>query len=95
MDGVTFTIDKFRRGSGPGREFYGVTMPDGRITLARDSFMNEEQLARTLAHERFHLDELRSGTPFPWDEAGRAAYEIRAYAFEARWWQQHKHLLEE
>ena len=95
MDGVTFSIDKFRRGSGPGKEFYGVTMPDGEIKLARDAFMNEEQLARTLAHERFHLDELRSGMPFPWDEAGRAAYESRAYAFEARWWQERKHLLEE
>ncbi len=80
MDGVTFTLDKVRRGSGPGKEFSGVTMPDGEIKLARDAFMDEEQLARTLAHERFHLEELRSGMEFPWDEASRAAYEIRAYA---------------
>ncbi|TDO38032.1 hypothetical protein C8E87_1674 [Paractinoplanes brasiliensis] len=94
MHGVRFSLDKNRRGSGPGREFYGVTMPDGEIKLARDAFMNEEQLARTLAHERFHLDELRNGHEFPWDEAGRAAYESRAYAYEERWWQAHKHLLE-
>jgi uncharacterized protein YukE len=93
MDGVKFSLDKIRRGSGPGKEFYGVTMPDGEIKLARDAFMDEEQLARTLAHERFHLDELRSGMQFPWDEAGRAAYESRAYAYEERWWQEHKHLL--
>jgi hypothetical protein len=55
--------------------------------------MNEEQLARTLAHERFHLDELRSGREFPWDDGPRAEYEIRAYAYEERWWQEHKHLL--
>jgi uncharacterized protein YukE len=94
MEGVNVTIDKFRRGGGPGKEFYGVTMPDGEIKLARDAFMNEEQLARTLAHERFHLDELRSGMPFPWSENARKAYEGRAYAYEERWWQEHKHLLE-
>lgn len=94
LEGVTFSIDKFRRGGGPGKEFYGVTMPDGEIKLARDAFMDEEQLARTLAHERFHLDELRNGLPFPWTEEGRKAYEARAYAYEERWWQEHKHLLE-
>ncbi|WP_250036085.1 hypothetical protein [Paractinoplanes maris] len=94
MDSVRFSLDKIRRGSGPGREFFGVTMPDGEIKLARDAFMNEEQLARTLAHERFHLDELREGKDFPWDEAARAASESRAYAHEERWWQAHRHLLE-
>ncbi|XVU22909.1 WXG100 family type VII secretion target [Actinoplanes sp. CA-054009] len=94
MTDVTFGIDKFRRGGGPGKEFYGVTMPDGEIKLARDAFMDEEQLARTLAHERFHLDELRGGLPFPWTEEARQAYEGRAYAHEEQWWQDHKHLFE-
>ncbi|MEV6306457.1 hypothetical protein AB0M02_44105 [Actinoplanes sp. NPDC051861] len=94
MDGVRFTLDKVRRGSGPGKEFYGVTMPDGEIKLARDAFMDEEQLARTLAHERFHLDELRNGMQFPLDEADRAVYEVRAYAHEEQWWQSKKHLLD-
>jgi hypothetical protein len=94
MDGVRFSLDKIRRGSGPGKEFYGVTMPDGEIKLARDAFMDEEQLARTLAHERFHLDELRGGREFPRDEASRAAHEIRAYAFEEQWWQARRHLLD-
>lgn len=94
MDDVRFTIDKFRRGGGPGKEFYGATMPDGEIKLARDAFMDEEQLARTLAHERFHLGELRNGLPFPWTEEARKAYEARAYAHEERWWQEHRHLLE-
>jgi hypothetical protein len=95
MGDVRFSLDKVRRGSGPGKEFYGVTMPDGEIKLARDAFMDEEQLARTLAHERFHLDELRAGATFPWTEADRAAYEIRAYAYEEQWWQSRKHLLDE
>jgi uncharacterized protein YukE len=94
LQDVTIDIDKFRRGAGPDKEFYGVTMPDGEIKLARDAFMDEEQLARTLAHERFHLDELRNGLPFPWTEEARKAYEARAYAYEERWWQDHKHLLE-
>jgi hypothetical protein len=94
MSGVTFTLDKYRRGRGPGREFFGATMPDGQLKLARDAFAEEEQLARTIAHERFHLDELRRGMAFPWDEAERKAYEARAYEYEERWWQEHKHLLE-
>jgi hypothetical protein len=40
------------------------------------------------------LDELRNGLPFPWTAEGRKAYEARAYAYEERWWQEHKHLLE-
>ncbi|MFC7532212.1 WXG100 family type VII secretion target [Actinoplanes sp. GCM10030250] len=94
MEGVRFSVDKLRRGSGPGREFYGVTTPDGEIKLARDAFVDEEQLARTLAHERFHLDELRNGMDFPWNEADRAASEVRAYAYEERWWQSMKHLID-
>jgi hypothetical protein len=94
MEGVAFSLDKLRRGGGPGREFYGATLPDGQITLARDAFLDEEQLARTLAHERFHLDELRRGMEFPWEESARIAYEGRAYEYEERWWQEHAHLRE-
>jgi len=94
MSGVAFTLDKYRRGRGPGREFFGATMPDGQLKFARDAFADEEQLARTIAHERFHLDELRGGRAFPWDEGERKAYEARAYEYEERWWQEHQHLLE-
>ncbi|WP_229072235.1 hypothetical protein [Actinoplanes sp. DH11] len=94
MRDVRFSLDKIRRGSGPGKEFYGVTLPDGEIKLARDAFLDEQQLARTLAHETFHLHELRSGMTYPWNEADRAAYEIRAYAYEEQWWQTKKHLLD-
>jgi uncharacterized protein YukE len=95
MHGVQLKIDTLRRGGGPGNEFYGVTMPDHRITLARDAFTDEEQLARTLVHERFHVEELRHGLPYPMDRAAGLPYEARAYAHEERWWQEHKHLLEE
>ncbi|GIM89932.1 RHS repeat domain-containing protein [Paractinoplanes toevensis] len=92
MKGVGYTIDKVRQGP-PGKPLYGLTRPDGRITLFRDAFVDEEQLARTIAHERFHRDELRRGLPFPRTEQARRPYEDRAYAFEEAWWQANKHLL--
>lgn len=51
----TVKIDKSRVG------YYGSTSPTETITLTRDAFRNEEQLARTLKHERFHVDHIRSG----------------------------------
>ncbi|MFG1673095.1 WXG100 family type VII secretion target [Micromonospora sp. NPDC049282] len=92
IDGVNLTIDKVRVGGGPGKEFYGVTTADGRIILCRDAFRSEEQLARTLAHERFHLDEVRSGMPVPRSRKALDEWEKRAYAYENQWWEQHKHL---
>jgi hypothetical protein len=92
---VNLVIDKARSGAGPGRELYGITTPDGKITLTRDAFVDEEQLARTLAHERFHLEEIRSGLRVPRSPAAIAAWERRAYAHEERWWQEHEHLLDQ
>jgi uncharacterized protein YukE len=94
LSDVNLAIDKGRSGAGPGRELYGITTPDGRITLTRDAFVDEEQLARTLAHERFHLEEIRSGLRVPRRPAAIAEWEKRAYAFEEKWWQEHKHLLD-
>ncbi|RSM51828.1 hypothetical protein DMB66_41085 [Actinoplanes sp. ATCC 53533] len=92
--GVRIIIAKSRSGGGPGRELYGITTPDGRITLTRDAFVDEEQLARTLAHERFHLEEIRSGLPVPYKPRELRAWEERAYAYERQWWQEHQHLLD-
>jgi hypothetical protein len=95
IDGVEVVIDKVRGGSGPGKELYGVTTPDGRIILTRDAFVDEEQLARTLAHERFHLDDIRSGLQVPYNPRMLRAWEKRAYAYEKQWWQEHEHLLDQ
>jgi hypothetical protein len=95
LKGVRLKIDKVRGGLGPGKELFGMTGPDGKVTLTRDAFMSEEELARTLAHERFHVDEVRSGLPYPLDDIAREAWEQRAKAFEAQWWGQHKHLLDQ
>jgi hypothetical protein len=92
VDGVKIVIDKVRGGS-PGRELYGVTTPDGKITLMRDAFVDEEQLARTLAHERFHLEDIRKGLRVPTTRKQLDEWEKRAYAYENQWWEEHKHLL--
>ncbi|WP_189080306.1 WXG100 family type VII secretion target [Mangrovihabitans endophyticus] len=91
---VTIVIDKARSGGGPGRELYGITTPDGRVTLTRDAFVNEEQLARTLAHERFHVEEIRSGMVVPRNPVKLAQWEQRAHAYERKWWQEHQHLMD-
>lgn len=94
LRGVRIAIDKVRQGP-PDKPIYGMTLPNGKVILTRDAFVDEEQLARTLAHERFHLDELRQGAPFPMTDAAREPWEARAKAFENQWWEQHKHLFRE
>ncbi|WP_433828957.1 hypothetical protein ACQP2E_06550 [Actinoplanes sp. CA-015351] len=64
----------------------GVTLPDGSIRLFVPGFRSEEDLARTLVHEKFHHDELAAGRPYPRDDAELDAYEDRAYAHEDDWW---------
>jgi uncharacterized protein YukE len=92
LRGVRISIDKVRKGP-PGKPIYGMTLPNGKVILTRDAFMDEEQLARTLAHERFHVDELRQGARFPMTDAAKEPWEARAKAFEDQWWEQHKHLI--
>ncbi|HWS37183.1 MAG TPA: hypothetical protein VN408_31175 [Actinoplanes sp.] len=65
----------------------GRTGPDGSITLFVPGFRSEEDLARTLAHEKFHHDELASGKAFPRDPDELDAFEDRAYAYEDQWWE--------
>jgi hypothetical protein len=64
----------------------GRTRPDGSIVLFPAGFRSEEDLARTLAHEKFHHDELASGKLFPTDDAELDRWEDRAYAHEEEWW---------
>ncbi|MGW4941818.1 WXG100 family type VII secretion target [Actinoplanes sp. NPDC004185] len=64
----------------------GRTRPDGSIVLFPAGFRSEEDLARTLAHEKFHHDELAQGKPFPTDDAELDLWEDRAYDHEEEWW---------
>ncbi|SIR96999.1 WXG100 family type VII secretion target [Micromonospora avicenniae] len=64
----------------------GVTRPDNSVMLCREAFRSEEDLARTLEHERFHVAELREGQTYPATRHEVDAFEDRAYAHEERWW---------
>jgi hypothetical protein len=77
---VNIKIDKSKMG------YYGSTAPNQTITLTRDAFRNEEQLARTLTHERFHVDQIRSGMGYPTTYDAGNAWESAAQAHEDNWW---------
>jgi RHS repeat-associated protein len=77
---VKVKIDKSRAG------YFGSTSSKGEVTLTRDAFRNEEQLARTLAHERFHVDQIRSGMGYPTTYDAGNAWESAAQSFEDDWW---------
>jgi len=64
----------------------GRTNPDGSIVLFPAGFRSEEDLARTLAHEKFHHDEIAAGKPFPTNNVELDQWEDRAYAHEEQWW---------
>jgi uncharacterized protein YukE len=65
----------------------GETFRDGSIHLYPSGFYSEEDLARTLVHEKFHHDELAAGRPFPMTRKEKDAFEDRAYAHEDEWWE--------
>ena len=80
ISGVNVRIDKAKIG------FYGSTAPNGSVTLTRSAFTNEEQLARTLAHERFHVEQIRGGMGYPTDYDSGNAWESAAAQYEDDWW---------
>ncbi|MEU6234449.1 DUF6531 domain-containing protein [Kitasatospora sp. NPDC047058] len=65
----------------------GFTKPDQTVVLARDAFLNEETLARTLFHEKIHVEDIRRGLPYPKSQEEAEPWEDRAYAQEEEWWQ--------
>ena len=69
------------------RAYAGWTAENEAITLGRPAFLNEEQLARTLAHKRFHVHQLRSGMGYPQTYDASNAWETAAKAYEDEWWE--------
>ena len=70
-----------------GRDVYGYCDPYGEvIILFPAAFETEEQLVRTLAHERMHAFQARMLGP-PRDSVDGAAREIAALECEEVWWQ--------
>lgn len=84
--GIDISDLKISLGSKTTRGICGRTLPDGSIVLFPTGFRSEEDLAKTLAHERFHHDELAAGKAFPKTEKEFDAFEDRAYAHEEQWW---------
>jgi hypothetical protein len=81
--GIRYRIDKVR--GSPG----GETLRNQVVILGRDAFIDEEQLARTLFHERYHVQQLRNGMPFPDGLDKSLAWERDAYRAEQEWWDNH------
>lgn len=84
--GIDITDLNISLGSVKTRGICGRTLPNGSIVLFPTGFRSEEDLARTLAHEKFHHDELASGKQFPKTEHEFDDFEDRAYAYEEQWW---------
>jgi uncharacterized protein YukE len=90
LDGLDVNIDKEHEGKA-----FGVTLSDRGFTLYRDAFKNEEELAKTLAHERFHIEQIRQTGYVPYTRRKVNLWERDAKLYEKQWWQEHRHLLEE
>jgi RHS repeat-associated protein len=69
-----------------GTKLYGNTMPNRTILLYRDAFDSEEQLMRTLVHEKYHVAQLKAGMPYPPNFNADSPVEIAATQFEEGWW---------
>lgn len=80
IDDLSITINRARAG------MRGSTASNGCITLCRGAFESEEQLAKTLVHERVHVEDLRAGMPYPSTYDALSAAEVRAEAIANAWW---------
>lgn len=64
----------------------GSTAPNQSITLYRGAFENEEELAKTLVHEQYHVADLQAGMPYPATYDAGSAWEQAAEDFANAWW---------
>lgn len=80
IDDLTIRINKSKAG------IRGSTAPNGCITLCRGAFESEGQLAKTLVHERVHVEDLRAGMPYPRGYDAQSAAEVRAETIANDWW---------
>ena len=64
----------------------GSTARNGAIKLYRDAFQSEKELAITLTHELYHVQQLRDGMPYPASYDAMSKWEMEAEAFAQQWW---------
>lgn len=60
----------------------------GRIVLFPNAFINEEELVKTLVHEKVHVEQIKQYTADYVDE-NIAKFEKEAYSVERNWWKEH------
>jgi len=80
LNGLDIALNKAIRG------VRGSTAPDQSITLYRGAFDDEESLAKTLVHERFHVGQLQGGMPYPEFYDPNSPWEIAAENHANDWW---------
>lgn len=51
------------------------------------AFDNEEELAKTLVHEQYHVTQLQAGMPYPESYDPTSAAETEAKNFVNAWWE--------
>jgi hypothetical protein len=85
--GIDISGMRFRKINKTVRGPFGSTAPDRSTTLYRYAFLSEEQLARTLVHERYHVQQLNSGMGYPETYDAGNAWETAAQAYEDWWWE--------
>ena len=81
LDGVEVRIRK----SAPRQGMFGRTDRDGVLHLYPNAFRNEEELVKTLGHERTHVWQVKT-YGYPEEDALARRMEDAAKATEAQWW---------
>jgi hypothetical protein len=81
LDGVEVRIRK----SAPRPGMFGRTDRNGVLHLYPNAFKNEEELVKTLGHERTHVWQVRT-YGYPDEDAMARRMEDGAKATEAQWW---------
>jgi adenosylmethionine-8-amino-7-oxononanoate aminotransferase len=80
------------------RAYHGVTFGSGSLTWwghSQERIGITQDLVRWVGNNPEDLEDIRSGLRVPRDPLKIVEWERRAYAYEEKWWQEHKHLLGE
>jgi hypothetical protein len=81
LSGVKLVLDRSKRG------VFGYTPPGGeKIILYSDAFRNAEQLVKTIAHERVHVEQIRRTGRYFRGEQERLRWEREAEGVEEAAW---------
>jgi hypothetical protein len=82
-EGAKIKIDRGLRG------VRGMTLPGRAIRLAPEAFENEEQLARTIYHENWHVGQINRYGRYFSGPAEADRWEQEAWNAERQWWRNH------